>query len=238
MNNLVNLQLNSSLLDTKQSLEASYHEEGVVVLRTLNQSLVDFLKEFGHSHTVNRADLDGFDSLQGTGTLRCRAFSKELANYLFELIKGIPSLSFAITNKKDRFSENCPEGLWELEGVNPLMRFIKYSEGFNTLNAHYDASYVKDYSTRSLRSVILYLSDCNSGSTLFFKDGQSDVQKAFRDYSDRKELLTQKPFKTVACQKGSIAVFAHRILHQSQQVAPCDNKLIIRTDLMYRYVNC
>lgn len=124
-----------------------------------------------------------------------------------------------------------PETEWEkgeiyrLVGVNPLFRFIGYSNG-GELVPHYDYSF-KDDQYKSLFSLVIYLTTNRSGATLFHNDDQG--LEWHKNLSDRpgyyNEALKYLP------EKGTGLCFSHHLLHSGEKVKN-EFKLIIRTDIM------
>lgn len=144
-------------------------------------------------------------------SFRATLFSKNLAQGLFERIQSmIPSV----------------EGYTAI-GVNESFRFIEYTQG-GVLIPHYDGKYQRNEKEQSFYSLIIYLKVNKAGKTEFVKENRED-----HDYSDWKNMAKSEDIiETVIAKKNSALLFKHNLLHQSSENV--GNKIIIRTDIMFR----
>jgi hypothetical protein len=169
------------------------------------------------------------------GSWRLSCYEENLAAALWERIKGhIQGVQvfneFATTDWDEH-----PR--WEPIGINPLFRFIKYTNN-GVLVPHYDAPFIEDADTRSLSSVVIYLSDIfYSGATRFIADTQSQVPFAERNHQDWAEEATdEQSLLKITPLSGDTLIFDHYLLHDSERLQGDQIKTIIRTDIMYRKV--
>jgi len=103
----------------------------------------------------------------------------------------------------------------KLLGINPRLRFLKYTGG-EYFKPHYDGSYVAPNGSTSLITVQLYLKgDCTGGATRFLLD-----QMNATEYVD------------VEPTAGRVLVFEHDIYHEGCTVVD-GIKYTVRTDIMY-----
>lgn len=168
------------------------------------------------------------------GSYRASFYEQKLANYIWLKIKeGFPEVR---KMKNDTPTNWDNSYLWKPIGVNPLFRLIKYKEGCRLI-PHYDDSYIKDSEIRTLNSFIIYLTTNETGKTRFLKDKQVNLDIKDRDYQDQffipKKIDILKEFKSI---KNTGLIFDHRLLHDSEELIN-EEKIIIRTDILYRRVD-
>lgn len=127
--------------------------------------------------------------------------------------------------------------LWKPVGINPLMRFIRYEEQ-GQLVAHYDGTYAKTDTQRTLMSLVIYLTSNDSGATRFLNDPQAGKTMKEMDFSDWDRVGTDDEVLFANKPKaGSALLFDHRILHDGQSIAEGEGeKIIIRTDVVFEKV--
>lgn len=167
------------------------------------------------------------------GALRCSSFSDQLAAHLTAAmpLSELGQVKFGRSGHTDWDGHQD----WVVSGVNPLFRFIQYPAGSGRLVTHYDGPYIPDDTTRSLFSVVLYLTDhAQGGATRFVRDAQDSNPFEARSFSDwpRNAHLGEVVCQ-VAPRAGDVLVFEHRLLHDGEAVPAGENKLIARTDLMF-----
>lgn len=167
------------------------------------------------------------------GSYRLSCYEENLANALWERIKKhFPSVRIM---KEDSPTEWDNHKEWEPIGINPLFRFIRYTN-IGMLIPHYDAPFIENNEIRSLNSLVIYLTNNQEGGTRFIKDHQSSLPLHQRDYSDwNKEADNEDILISIYPSKGDAIVFDHRILHDSERIN-METKIIIRTDIMYRKI--
>ena len=166
------------------------------------------------------------------GSYRGSIYNKEISKIFFERLKGV------YPEKRD-FKESCnsdhyEHSHWEFIGVNPLFRFIKYKEG-GKLIPHYDAPYIENQEERTLVTMVIYLTNNKSGKTRFINDPQKDIPASLRNLEDwDKEAKEKDIIFTVRPEEGKVVLFDHRIVHDSEDLINDSEKIIIRTDLVFR----
>jgi len=102
------------------------------------------------------------------------------------------------------------EGAWTLVGANERLRCYRYRPG-QQFAPHYDGSFVRSRSERSLLTFLVYLNVCERGGSTRFPDHDLEVVP----------------------ETGSALVFNHRLLHEGSPVL-AGVKYVVRSDLMYR----
>lgn len=125
---------------------------------------------------------------------------------------------------------------WEPVAFSPMMRFMRY-EANGQHYPHYDAGYIyKDNKYRSLMSVVLYLTDNDSGSTRFIEDNQSMIPIDRRNHNDwERAANSNEVINKVNPKKGRILIFPHRACHDvDKYLGENGARIIIRTDLIYK----
>lgn len=169
------------------------------------------------------------------GSYRASNFTPEYATVLWERIKhAFPKTRVFTSADNTDFDDH---EIWEPIGVSPLLRFIKYEDG-GWLVVHYDAPYIESDEIRTLQSFVIYLEDTiEGGATRYLNDPQAHLPITERDLSDQKRAADEDEVKIrFAPANGSAVVFDHRLLHDAEKVTGEGNKIIIRTDIMYRKV--
>mmetsp|Transcript_8018 Transcript_8018/g.22048 ORF Transcript_8018/g.22048 Transcript_8018/m.22048 type:complete len:314 (-) Transcript_8018:326-1267(-) len=126
------------------------------------------------------------------------------------------------------------EGAWEPVGLNPHLLFARYLPGGH-FAPHVDGQTEVDFNTRSLFSVIIYLSTCEAGGATRLLEGEQG-EATTRDGQGRLVATEEAVAAVVRPRCGSALVFYHGILHDGDAVAPGEVKYIVRTDVMYRRV--
>lgn len=162
------------------------------------------------------------------GSLRKSWYHKEIAHILYQRIVGsIPTLEF----HKQTTQMTAPHHIWNLVGVNPLLRFIRYHAN-HFLVPHYDYTYQYHAYKKTLKSLVIYLND-NEAQTRFLKDNFDNEMN--KDYSDWKESVDNAEIiHTFKAQQGKAIIFPHRLLHDAPALSEdTHSKTIIRSDLIY-----
>ena len=161
------------------------------------------------------------------GSYRLSWYNTDFAETLYNRLK--PHLDILLLSQEEVNQnadyENCQ--VWRPVGINPYMRFIKYNNN-DSLVPHYDSPYAYNSTTKTLKSVVIYLTSTTSGSTCFIKE-KPDAQ-GYEDWQNNEcpEDITAK----INCVSGSALVFNHRMLHSAAPVLN-EEKIIIRTDVIY-----
>jgi len=116
-------------------------------------------------------------------------------------------------------------------GVNPRLRFLKYTTG-DYFVPHGDGSYRVDdptspqYGDQSYVTLMLYLNDGETGSNIQFTGGQTRVWSGNNEMDDK--------YYDLAPTKGSILLFQHDTLHEGRLVQS-GVKYAMRSDIMYTH---
>lgn len=128
------------------------------------------------------------------------------------------------------------DGYWAASpiAISPLLRFMKY-ENEGQHYAHYDASYIYPKTEfRSLKSMVIYLTNNEGAATRFIKDGQEKLPIWERDHTDWcRPANEDEVIAKSECVQGNILFFDHRICHDVQQYFGDNERVIIRGDLIY-----
>ncbi|KWT98131.1 MULTISPECIES: 2OG-Fe(II) oxygenase [unclassified Variovorax] len=162
---------------------------------------------------------------------RSSSFSAELASHLWSCLPS-SLLEPRAFSEHDR-ADHDGHSLWNPVGVNALHRFIRYEPGSGHLVGHYDAPYIESEARRTLFSLVVYLSDNESGETRFLRDAQDPLPFAARDFSDwSRNANADEVLLAVTPLKGDALLFEHRMLHDGAPVLG-QEKLILRTDLVF-----
>lgn len=169
------------------------------------------------------------------GNYRLSNWNPGLAKRLWERLRGF----YADRMLCDEFSPTDWDGhpVWRPVGVSPLFRYIRYAEG-GKLVAHYDETFVQDSNTRTLKSLVIYLTTNDNGATRFINDDQVGRAMSTFNFADWDRAGTDLEVAVrVPPQEGSALIFPHRILHDSEPLAAGDpEKIIIRTDIMFEKI--
>lgn len=171
------------------------------------------------------------------GSYRASNYTPEFAATLWERIKDqIPATR--VFTDADNTDWDGHE-VWEPIGVSPLLRFIKYTDG-GWLVVHYDAPYVESEDVRTLQSVVIYIHQSDTikgGATRYMHDPQAGTPIAERNLNDQARAATEDEVRLrFAPEDGTAVIFDHRLLHDAELVEGDGEKIIIRTDIMYRKV--
>lgn len=182
---------------------------------------------------------EGFDPHRDTvGSHRATTFNQPFADLLWERLAGcVPTLR---TRRADASPDWDGSRVWRAVGINPLLRFIKYERG-GLLVPHYDSPYEASCGSRTLMSVLLYLSDVTTeaegGATRLLLDPQRNRPPAERDYADGEApepSNSPRVLFRVLPRAGSALVLDHRILHDADVLDGERPKLVLRTDILFQ----
>lgn len=172
----------------------------------------------------------GFDpATDPVGSWRATALSDSVAVALWQRIATLTP-----THADTSWATDHEGASWRAVGVNPLLRFIRYTDG-GRLIPHYDAPFAADERTRTLQSLVIYLgSTASGGRTRFLRDPQLALPFADRDHADwPREARPDEIRSHVEPEHGAGLLFPHRLLHDSEPVRG-GAKLLLRTDIVYR----
>lgn len=171
------------------------------------------------------------------GSYRASNFTQEYADVLWNRIKDNFPAKRVFTDADNTDWDG--HEVWEPIGISPLLRFIKYTDG-GWLVVHYDAPYVESDEVRTLQSVVIYLDQTETlqgGATRYMEDPQAGIPIAQRNLNDQTRQASEEEVRLrFSPEHGTAVVFDHRLLHDAEKVTGEGNKIIIRTDIMYRKV--
>ena len=174
--------------------------------------------------TTKAANIFGYTNQKGKkGSDRASLYNIELAKIIWDRIKNnIPHIVQA-----DVPTTDWEEGeAYRVVGINPLFRFINYENG-GELVAHYDgSSKIGQYKT--LASIVIYLTDNETGATAFLEDNQSNDWN--KNLSDQPNYIGDS-YKKYLPRGRFCVMFPHYLLHEGE-MAIGERKLIIRTDIV------
>lgn len=195
------------------------------------------LRTHAQDNCVNPASTHGFDlktDSSQVGSLRARSFNTALAGLLYKVL-SCQMPKYIIDEFPDCRADLDGHGHWEFVGINPLFRFIRYPSQTGVLVAHYDAPYVASPDTRTLYSLLVYLSDCEKGATRFLLDPQSDLSEEKRIFQDWSRVgHADEVCASIPCKFGDVIIFPHRLLHDSEPNST--EKIVMRSDLVFKKV--
>lgn len=178
--------------------------------------------------------MDEYNKGDKIGSYRGSIFDKKIANNLFHRLKGIYPENRDFS--KSLNSDHDNHAKWKFVGINPLFRFIKYKKG-GKLVPHYDAPYISSSEERTLVTMVIYLTTNHSGHTRFIKDPQERIPVIERDLEDwKREALPEEIMFKIKPEKGKLVLFDHRLVHDSEPLVNDSDKIIIRTDLVFKKV--
>lgn len=208
-----------------------------VVSDAENRYIMDFLQEVAWQPVSITGMQGNYEVGDPIGSWRASSFQETYAQELFERIK--PNLPDVKECNEKTNTDWDGHQTWEPIGVNPLLRFIKYTDG-GLLIPHYDAPYIASEDTRTLMSLVIYLDkdpDILGGALHFLQDPQADIPVAQRNLNDLTEPASdENVLLSITPKVNSAVLFDHRILHESQKLTGAGQKTIIRTDIMYRKI--
>lgn len=150
------------------------------------------------------------------GIQRSSFYDIDFANQLYLRLKPHLSEIEEINHSQYRFI-----------GLNPLIRFIFYKSS-HSLIPHYDIPVNITESIITLKTIVLYLNNSNSGHTNFLKDIRDE--HTYQDYDKKSPLPI---IKSVKPQQGKGIIFDHWKLHESATIKDSDVKYILTTELAY-----
>jgi len=149
----------------------------------------------------------------------------ELANVLWERIR--PFMDTIDITKESPKHERDIEGEWYPCGVNPHWLFSRYINGGH-FSPHTDGNTILDFNTRTMHTMLCYLSASDDGHTRIFDDKQ--MCEPFTLIDGKLRGNPEHVIASVAPRVGRILIFYHRLMHEGN---PAVEKYIIRTDCVY-----
>lgn len=220
------------------SHEFGHQAQAFTVSNLIPPSIVGTLRDGLRQNAWQAVGLDGYANkpYEQIGNFRLSNYNEAFADVLWRRLKGhLPTLRECDAHTP---TDHDNHALWRPIGVNPLMRFIRYEDG-GQLVAHYDGTYAKTDTQRTLMSLVIYLTSNEHGATRFLRDPQAGKRMDEMDFSDwdragndDEVLFANKP------RAGSALLFDHRLLHDGEPYtkgsnAWDDEKIIIRTDIVF-----
>jgi hypothetical protein len=229
------------LCDPVWSYKAHDLENGAKAFTASNllpPSIVSVLLDGLRRNAWQAVGLDGYANkpYEQIGNFRLSNFNEAFADVLWRRLKPfLPDVRVC-----DPFTptDHDNHSLWRPIGVNPLMRFIRYEDG-GQLVAHYDGTYAKTETQRTLMSLVIYLTTNEYGATRFLRDPQVGKRMDEMDFSDwdraghdDEVIFANKP------RAGHALLFDHRLLHDGEPFQQGSQewdkeKIIIRTDIVF-----
>lgn len=234
-NNFVGLVNNSDMI------ESLYHTiESTCIKHTVQNNTIYQINNAFSKEEINwlllQSEQDNWKTANNYGkyeeglseeqSLRTSLYNENLAQCIFKRItKHVPHLKINYNN--ERILNN--KLVWSISGINPLMRYIRYSNE-QQLIAHYDDTYQYHENKKTLMTVVIYLED-SPALTRFILDPQSAIEEKYRNYQDH-DALGIESLLDIPAKAGQILIFDHRILHDA--TSPNNiRKTIIRTDVIF-----
>jgi len=192
--------------------------------------LHDIMSAFECESVVSQSESFGFGRCPESPKIRTAerviVWSSCLATLLFARI--LPYLSDVLiketaTQSPAGILPDMTPGLWVPCGINPCFRVCKYfPNGF--FLPHYDGGYSCTRRERSIKTLMIYLSeDFEGGPTCFFQESQ----RHYRQPNPAKIVFQFQP------KVGSCLLFNHCLTHDGGSVHD-GVKYILRTEVMYK----
>jgi NAD+ synthetase len=199
----------------------------------LAQDETKFLLELVQNKNWEAVGFDGIKSNyrigQKIGSYRASVYSDLLSEFLKKRLINSFQSPKVINSEKTGNKE-----VWRFCGVSPLFRYIRYEDG-SLLIPHYDAPYEYNKNKKTLMSVVIYLkTPTKGGDTRFIQDPQLSLKENTKDFKDWiREANRSEIIYSINPIEGDCLIFDHRLLHDAQMVVGKQNKVIIRTDLIF-----
>lgn len=239
-NNLLQAFKTHSLPKVKRTVVPGFGDSLVSLSPILSEEECSKLLSSIQSHDFTPAGIDGMKlptKNSVIGSFRMSFYSLSFANALWRRIS--PHISAIRKFDEYCFTDFAQHTLWRAVSVSPLFRVIKYEkDGY--LIPHYDSPYSYSTSTKTLMSVVIYLTDQTheseaGGRTRFIIDRQRYLPQQERIYKDwTNQPQPHEILFTVSGERGSALIFDHRILHDSEVLKIVGKpKIILRTDIVF-----
>lgn len=198
----------------------------IVIDNALSDDFIHQFVEFSHNAQFIHTDMHGQNTNDyANGSERFYVYDINMSHLLHEA--ALPYMQ-KLVERNEQYYKIC--------GVNPYMRFLKYSQGASLL-PHYDGSFQYNDSCKNLFTVLVYMSDNDSGATRFIKE-RDDVAKEvnlFNDWSTPAQttdvLLSTLP------KKGRMVIFDNRLLHDSQYFSDTNDKCILLSEIACQHIS-
>lgn len=237
-NFMENFKAEENIIDHSTSTSVG----NVIKIDNLISDAENTLLYFIHTMNANKqANVHGYlneMNTENTGSERNSLYNVELADLLWQRVRNHIKAFTCTDHNIFPVEENA---IYRAVGINPLFRFIGYNKS-GMLIPHYDASFVKNDSVKSLYSLVIYLTDNEDGATRFYREFDGGIgEKNLDDWTYEKALTFNKSATTknfwseFLPKKCSALLFPHHMLHDSAEVLG-DKKVIMRTDVMFEKI--
>eukprot|EP01065_Artemidia_motanka_P001777 TRINITY_DN10830_c0_g1_i1.p1 TRINITY_DN10830_c0_g1~~TRINITY_DN10830_c0_g1_i1.p1 ORF type:complete len:339 (+),score=103.86 TRINITY_DN10830_c0_g1_i1:56-1018(+) len=175
----------------------------------------------------------------GSCMRRCERLSfrsKEIEDRLWERVGPLLEPQYCTEENRQWYLSRGMEGRWDPRGLSGVLRVVRYN-GSGHISPHYDGEFVVDEEERSLKTILLYLSDEYSGGRTNFLDHRDE------NISTRYTVTETGATKgaeedvvgVVPAGLGSAIVFDNKMLHEGTEVT-AGEKWLLRADIVYRRV--
>ena len=199
-------------------------------------ALIKMSEQIGYRSIVKNISTNYDQSLPERTNIRCVVHSKELADYLWPLVREcVPKVY------RDRNDDQ-----WMLKGINECFRFCKYDTG-QLFAAHVDDVYAtRDLSERSFVTVVLYLNEGYDGGKLRFLQNKWPTTSgsgggAQKGTWEQEAKAEQKQDENILMEitptAGMCMMFQHNLLHEATPPSGGIPKYLVRTDIVYAKKN-
>eukprot|EP00730_Choanoeca_flexa_P011975 TRINITY_DN2991_c0_g1_i1.p1 TRINITY_DN2991_c0_g1~~TRINITY_DN2991_c0_g1_i1.p1 ORF type:complete len:298 (+),score=71.35 TRINITY_DN2991_c0_g1_i1:67-960(+) len=154
------------------------------------------------------------------------------AERIWQRVKKHVTPAFHVT-PDDSYYERGMEGEWQAVGVNEHLLFARYNNGGH-FSPHTDGNTIIDFNYRSMYTLLIYLNTCGSGGgTLLWSTGED---RGFNQDNQGRYRWQEACVARAPCQQGLGLFFFQDLPHEGEPVGPGAEKIVIRTDIMYRRV--
>ncbi len=216
--------------------EKAFVCDGLLDTKEASALLADTAKQKWLPANVHGMRNDFDPAKDKIGSWRASSYCTRLSYLLWRRLHGLLPMVEFIAPGSSVDAAGCT--VWRAAGVSPLFRFIKYTED-GILVPHYDAPFDFGDGRRTLKSMIVYLTDGSSGgATRFVRDPQQNIAPAERKYDDwTRTAREDEILLSLAPAAGSALVFNHRVLHDSAPAGKkAAQKVVMRADIVYEKV--
>ena len=236
-------RFNSKLNLSTNQPTVSFKADGIILIDNLLseidvQHLVNLFDSFDNKTVVSALGQKEIYIKKYKGSERISLWAPELSDELYVLSRDLLTIRELNDYSRTDWWQFNGTKKWKPIGLSPLLRFMSYSKGTVHL-PHYDAAYFyPDKKYRSLMSVIIYLSTHESQSaTRLLDDGQDYIPECERKHIDYHEIADQQTVKNKFYPKaGSVLLFDHRFLHDTEIHLEEKKRILIRTDLIFENI--
>lgn len=216
---LVKTPLPSLSIQSNLNIQVENHPLFISISDILNQEecnkIVDFCLSFPLV-TMKENTIKEHYGYSTQGIQRSSFYDINFATQLYHRLKSYLVEIETINHKQYR-----------LIGLNPLIRFIFY-KSTHSLIPHYDIPVNITKNIITLKTIVLYLNNSNSGHTNFLKDIRDEHK--YQDYDNKSPLPI---IESVKPEQGKGIIFDHWKLHESAKIKDSDVKYILTTELAY-----